>query len=112
MQEKMIVRSSFFKLLITGTLIFGAVVILLNLISYGRNINDFEFVDDDNPYVIPNRDGDTFIRIKADVKSNSKPNVLDEEDGKPEVRIRTYLVVMSHGQVEKIRIFREIFELV
>ncbi|CAF0927822.1 unnamed protein product [Adineta ricciae] len=97
----MIVRSSFFKLLVTGTLIFGVAVIVLNLISYGRNINDFEFVDDDNAYVIPNRDGDTFIRIKADVKSNSKPSILHEEDGKPdvpEVRIRTYLVVMSHGQ--------------
>ncbi|UJR37435.1 hypothetical protein I4U23_030138 [Adineta vaga] len=100
-KRKMIVRSSFIKLVITGILIFGIVVMTLNVISYGRNINDFEFVDDNNAYVIPNRDGDTFIRIKADVKSNSKPSVLYEDDGKSdilEVRIRTYMISMNHEQ--------------
>lgn len=98
----MIVRSTFFKLIVAGLFVCGAVVVLLNVISYGRNLNDFEFVDDNNAYAIPNRDGDAFIRIKADVKSNSKPAALYATEGKvdvPEVRIRTYMISINHEQV-------------
>jgi len=101
----MIIRSTFFKLIIAGIFIFGVVVITLNFISYSRNLNDFEFVDDNNAYVISNRDGDAFIRIKADVKSNSKPAILYINDGKidvPQVRIRTYMISMNHEQVRRI----------
>jgi hypothetical protein len=78
------------------------IVIILNLISYNRNINDFEFIDDSHAYVMSNRDGDALIRIKADVKSNNKPAILDVNDGKidiPKVRIRTYMISMNHEQV-------------
>jgi hypothetical protein len=104
-EKKMIIRSTFFKLIIAGIFIFGVVVITLNFISYSRNLNDFEFFDDNNAYVISNRDGDAFIRIKADVKSNSKPAILYINDGKidvPQVRIRTYMISMSHEQVRRI----------
>jgi hypothetical protein len=100
----MIVRPSFFKFVISGILIFGVVVIILNLMSYNRNRNDFEFIDDSHAYVMSNRDGDALIRIKADVKSNSKPAMLDVHDGKidvPKVRIRTYMISMSYEQVRR-----------
>ncbi|CAF4053798.1 unnamed protein product [Adineta steineri] len=108
----MIVRSPFVKLVITGVLIFGVVVIALNFISYSRNLNDFEFIDDNNAYVISNRDGDALIRIKADVKSNSKPAALYMNNGKmdiPEVRIRTYMISINHVQDHNILI-REVGE--
>ncbi len=98
----MIIRSTCFKFIITGILIFSVIVIILNLISYNRNINDFEFIDDSHAYVMSNRDGDALIRIKADVKSNNKPAILDVNDGKidiPKVRIRTYMISMNHEQV-------------
>lgn len=100
----MVVRSTFFKLVITGIVIFSIVVIILNVMSYGRNLNDFDFVDDSHAYVMSNRDGDALIRIKADVKSNSKPAILDVNDGKidePKVRIRSYMISLSHEQVRK-----------
>jgi len=100
----MIVRSTFFKFVITGIIICGFIVIILNFSSFNRNLNDFEFVDDSHAYVMSNRDGDALIRIKADVKSNSKPALLDIKDGKidvPKVRIRTYMISMSHEQVKK-----------
>ncbi len=109
----MIKRSIFFKLIVTGIVIFSVIVITLNLISYNRNINDFEFVDDNHGYVISNRDGDAFIRIKADVKSNSKPAMLDVNEGKievPKVRIRTYMISMNHEQVRK-KIFQSFMKL-
>ncbi|CAF5045883.1 unnamed protein product, partial [Rotaria sp. Silwood1] len=78
----MIVRSTFFKLITCGILIFGVAVLILNYISYHQNRDNFEFVDDSNAYVISNHDGDALIRIKADVKSNSKPAILYANDGK------------------------------
>jgi hypothetical protein len=98
----MIVRSTFFKLVVSGILVFGVVVIILNYISYNLNRNDFEVVDDSNAYVMSNRDGDALIRIKADVKSNNKPAILDVNNGKidvPKVRIRTYMISVNHEQV-------------
>ncbi|CAF1050775.1 unnamed protein product [Rotaria sp. Silwood1] len=97
----MIVRSTFFKLITCGILIFGVAVLILNYISYHQNRDNFEFVDDSNAYVISNHDGDALIRIKADVKSNSKPAILYANDGKidiPKVPIRTYMITMNHEQ--------------
>ena len=101
----MIKRSTFVKLVITGIVIFGVVMMALNFISYSRNFNDFDFVDDGHGYVVSNRDGDALIRIKADVKSNSKPAILEANEGKidvPKVRIRTYMIAISHEQVRGI----------
>jgi hypothetical protein len=100
----MIKRSTFFKLAVSGIIIFSVVVLTLNLISYNRNFDEFEFPDDNHGYVIANRDGDALIRIKADVKSNSKPAALEINEGKveiPKVRIRTYMVAMNHDQVRR-----------
>jgi hypothetical protein len=99
----MIIRSTF-KFIIAGIFTCGVVVIVLNLLSYNRNLNDFEFVDDSNSYVRSNRNDNALIRIKADVKSNSKPAILDANDEKidvSKVRIRTYMISMSHEQVKK-----------
>ena len=104
----MIKRSTFFKLVVSGIVIFSVVVVALNLISYNRNFNEFEFADDNHGYVIGNRDGDALIRIKADVKSNSKPAELEINEGKieiPKVRIRTYMIPMSHDQVRQQKLF-------
>ncbi|CAF4204551.1 unnamed protein product, partial [Rotaria magnacalcarata] len=97
----MIVRSTFLKVITAGIVIFGVVVFILNLISYHQNGHDYSLVDDNNAYVMSNRDGDALIRIKADVQSNSKPAVLYAGDGKivvPEVRIRAYMISMNHEQ--------------
>ncbi|CAF4989226.1 unnamed protein product [Rotaria socialis] len=98
----MIVRSTFFKLITAGIVICGVVVIILNLISYHQSGHDYSLLDDNNAYVMSNRDGDALIRIKADVQSNSKPAILYANDGKtdvPEVRIRAYMISMNHEQV-------------
>ena len=100
----MIKRSTFFKLVVTGIVVFSVLVVILNLVSYNGNFNNFEFADDNHGYVISNRDGDALIRIKADVKSNSKPAILDVNEGKievPKVRIRPYMISMNHDQVRK-----------
>jgi hypothetical protein len=101
----MIVRSTFFKLVITGILICGIVVVILNFMSYNGNLNNFEFGDDNNVYIMSNKDGDALIRIKADVKSNSKPASVEMKDGKsdiPEVRVRTYMIPMNHEHVRRL----------
>lgn len=98
----MIVRTAFFKLVTTGILICGIIIFLLNFVSFQHNGNDFGLIDNSNAYVMSNRDGDSLILIKADVKSNSKPAILYANDGKidiPEVRIRSYMVSTSHDQV-------------
>ncbi len=98
----MIVRSTFFKLVITGILICGIVVVILNFMSYNGNLNNFNFGDDNNMFISSNNDGDALIRIKADVKSNSKPPLLEINDGKidiPNVHVRAYMLSINHEQV-------------
>ena len=100
----MIIRSTFFKLIITGIVIFGVIVLTLNFVSYKQNLNDHEVVDDSNAYVLSSGDGDLLIRVKADVKSNSKPAILyvdDEKSRIPKVRILTYVISMNHEQVRR-----------
>ncbi|CAF3458413.1 unnamed protein product [Rotaria socialis] len=101
----MIVRSTFFKLITAGIVICGVVVIILNLISYHQSGHDYSLLDDNNAYVMSNRDGDALIRIKADVQSNSKPAILYANNGKtdvPEVRIRAYMISMNHEQEQHV----------
>ncbi|CAF1017283.1 unnamed protein product [Rotaria sordida] len=101
----MIVRSTFFKLITSGIVIFGVVVLTLNYISYHQNQDNHGSVDDSNVYVVSNNNGDALIRIKADVKSNSKPAILYANNGKidiPKVRIRTYMISMNHEQDQNV----------
>lgn len=98
----MIVRSTFFKLVITGIVVFSIAVVILNLMSYNRNLNEFDFAGDSHAYVQSNHADNILIRVKADVNSNSKPAMLDIIDGKidiPKVLIRTYTISMNHEQV-------------
>jgi hypothetical protein len=53
-------------------------------------------------FISSNNDGDALIRIKADVKSNSKPPLLEINDGKidiPNVHVRAYMLSINHEQV-------------
>lgn len=98
----MIKRSAFFRLAVVGILIFGVIVIALNLISYRRNFHDFDVVDDGAGYIISNRNGDASIQVKADVNFNSKPAMLEasgEASEIPKVRVQTYMIAMNHEQV-------------
>lgn len=97
----MLIRSPFSKFVISGILICGVIVILLNFTSYSRSFDNFEFADDNHDYVITNRDGDTLIRIKADVKLNSKPALIEANDETidlSKVRVRTYTISVNHEQ--------------
>lgn len=100
----MLIRSPFSKFVISGILICGVIVILLNFTSYSRSFDNFEFADDNHDYVITNRDGDTLIRIKADVKLNSKPALIEANDETidlSKVRVRTYTISVNHEQVRE-----------
>lgn len=101
-EKKMIKRSTFFRLAVTGIIIFGVIVVALNFFSYSRNFHDFNVHDDDQGYVISNRNGDALIRIKADVTSNSKPEALESTEGSieiPKVRVQSYMLPVGHEQV-------------
>ena len=100
----MIVRSSGFRLVTAGILACGFVVIALNFMSYQQRGNGSELIDDNNAYVMSNGDDDSVVRIKADVRSNSKPTLIVAQDEKTEVtqiRVRTYMVSITHDQVRQ-----------
>ncbi|CAF2487670.1 unnamed protein product [Rotaria sp. Silwood2] len=94
----MIVRSTFFKLITSGIFIFGVVVLTLNYISYHQNRDNYELIDNSDAYVIPNHNGDPLIRIKADVKSNSKPAILYANDGKIDIPKDQNVLVREAGE--------------
>ena len=101
-QKEMLMRSPFSKFIVSGILICGVIVVLLNFTSFNRNFDNYEFVDDKHDYVVTNRDGDTLIRIKADVKSNSKATLIDANDETidlSKVCVRTYTISLSHELV-------------
>ena len=96
------VRSSFFKLVVSGIAVCGLVVILLNFMSYRGGGREMEMSDEIDAYVKSDREGDILIRVKADVKSNNKPAILTVQENKadlPKVHVRTYMISMNHDQV-------------
>jgi hypothetical protein len=100
----MLVRSSFFKLVVAGIMACGLVVILLNFMSYSRGNRELEMSDEADAYVKGDRDGEILIRVKADVKSNNKPAILTAQENDPDlpkVHVRTYMISMNHDQVNQ-----------
>jgi hypothetical protein len=61
-------------------------------------------LDDNNGYDVSHRHGEILIRMKADVKSNSKPVMLTDDinriDNMRYIPIRTYMISMNHEQVK------------